>query len=178
MSMTRISCIIILKTEVHLRLEPNPHGGLAFASELHTDRLAKQYQNLVRHHVMERDHKGILTGSSLTDIRFVLTNGAVHLKHTDGGDLRESAYRAVRQGLEKAESILLEPYYEFLIDVDTASVGRVLSDITRLHGVFEPPETFGERTRIKGNGPVETFSIIRQSCFLLQKEPEPSRFGF
>jgi len=143
--------------EVHLRLEPNPHGGLVFASEVHVDRLAKQYQNLIRHSVMERDHKGILTGSSLTDIRFVLTNGAVHEKHTHGGDLREATWRAVRQGMEKAKSVLLEPYYQFLIDVDTASVGRVLSDITRLHGVFDPPEAIGERSRIKGSGPVEKF---------------------
>ena len=143
--------------EVHLRLEPNPNGGLAFASELHIDRLAKQYQNLIRHSIMERDHKGILTGSSLTDIRFVLTNGAIHEEHTHGGDLREATWRAVRQGMEKAESVLLEPYYEFLIDVDTASVGRVLSDITRLHGIFDPPEAFGERSRVKGSGPVEQF---------------------
>jgi translation elongation factor EF-G len=143
--------------EVHLRLEPNPHGGLVFASEVHVDHLAKQYQNLIRHHVMERDHKGILTGSSLNDIRFVLTNGAVHEEHTHGGDLREAAYRAVRQGLEKAESVLLEPYYEFIIDVDSMAVGRVLSDITRLHGIFEPPEIIGERSCIKGNGPVATF---------------------
>ena len=143
--------------EVHLRLEPNPGGGLAFASELHVDILARQFQNLIKHHIMERDHKGVLTGSSLTDIRFVLTNGAIHLKHTSGGDLREAAYRAVRQGMEKAESILLEPYYEFLIDADIDSVGRVLSDITRLNGVFEPPEITGERAVIRGNGPVAAF---------------------
>ena len=143
--------------EVHLRLEPNPGGGLAFKSELHTDKLGKQYQNLIRHHVLERDHKGVLTGSSLTDVCFVLTNGAVHLKHTDGGDLREATYRAVRQGLEKAESELLEPFYEFYIDVDIASVGRVLTDITRMHGRFDPPENNGERVFIKGSGPVATF---------------------
>ena len=143
--------------EVHLRLEPNPNGGLAFTSEMHIDQLAKQYQNLIHQSVMERDHKGILTGSSLTDIRFVLTNGAIHKEHTSGGDLREATWRAVRQGMEKAESVLLEPYYEFLIDVDTSSVGRVLTDITKLHGTFTPPETIGERSRIKGNGPVERF---------------------
>jgi translation elongation factor EF-G len=143
--------------EVHLRLEPNPGGGLTFASELSVDQLASQHQNAICHHVLKRDHKGVLTGSSLTDIRFVLTNGAVHLEHTSGGDLREAAYRAVRQGLEKAESLLLEPYYEFFINVDTAHAGRVLSDINRLHGTFEPPETGGQRMRITGNGPVETF---------------------
>jgi len=143
--------------EVHLRLEPNPGGGLEFKSELHTDRLARQYQNLIRHHVLERDHKGILTGSSLTDVTFILTDGAIHKEHTDGGDLREAAYRAVRQGLEKAKAVLLEPYYEFYIDVDITSIGRVLSDITRLYGSFEPPETINERTHVKGKGPVATF---------------------
>jgi small GTP-binding protein len=143
--------------EVHLRLEPNPLGGLEFSSELHIDRLTKQYQNLIRHHVMDRDHKGILTGSSLTNMRFVLTNGAIHLEHTSGGDLGEAVCRAIRQGMEKAEPMLLEPYYRFNIDVDTAHAGRVLSDIARLHGVFEPPETVGERVRITGNGPVATF---------------------
>ncbi|MCL2873421.1 MAG: TetM/TetW/TetO/TetS family tetracycline resistance ribosomal protection protein [Defluviitaleaceae bacterium] len=143
--------------EVHLRMEPNPGGGFEFKSELHTDRLAKQYQNLIRHHVLDRDHKGILTGSSLTDIRFVLTDGAVHVQYTDGGDLRESAYRAVRQGLEKAKSVLLEPYYEFYIDVDTTSIGRVLSDIARLYGIFDPPETIGDRSYVKGKGPVASF---------------------
>jgi len=143
--------------EVHLRLEPNPNRGLEFESELHVDRLPMQFQNSIRHFALERDHKGILTGSSLTDVRFVLTNGAIHLEHTVGGDLREATYRAVRQGLEKAESVLLEPYYEFSINVDTAYAGRVLSDISRLHGTFEPPGTEGDRVRITGSGPVETF---------------------
>ena len=143
--------------EVHLRLEPNPDSGLDFESELHIDKLGRQYQNMIRHNALERDHRGVLTGSSLTDVRFVLTNGAVHLEHTDGGDLKEATYRAVRQGLEKAESVLLEPFYEFYIDVDIASVGRVLSDITRFHGSFDPPENTGERVHVKGRGPVATF---------------------
>jgi len=143
--------------EVHLRLEPNPDMGLDFSSEVHVNQLAKQHQNLIRHHLMERDHKGILTGSTLDNVCFVLTNGAVHEKHTHGGDLREAAYRAVRQGLEKAESVLLEPYYEFTIDVDSSAVGRVISDITKLHGTFEPPVISGERSSIKGAGPVATF---------------------
>jgi len=143
--------------EVHLRLEPNPAGGLEFRSELHTARLPQQCQNAIRNHIMERDHKGVLTGSSLADIRFILTNGAVHLEHTSGGDLREATYRAIRQGLEKAASVLLEPYYEFAIDVDTPQAGRVLSEITRRHGGYDPPETNGGRTRIVGKGPAETF---------------------
>ena len=143
--------------EVHLRIEPNPNMGLDFASEVHVNQLAKQHQNLIRHHLMERNHKGILTGSTLDNVRFVLTNGVVHEKHTHGGDLREAAYRAVRQGLEKADSVLLEPFYEFIIDVDSVHVGRVISDITKLHGTFEPPVISGERSVIKGNGPVSTF---------------------
>ncbi|MCL2015250.1 MAG: TetM/TetW/TetO/TetS family tetracycline resistance ribosomal protection protein [Defluviitaleaceae bacterium] len=143
--------------EVHLRIEPNPKGGCTFASEVHVDNFPKQYQNLVEHHVLERDHKGVLTGSSLTDVKIVLTKGAIHLKHTHGGDLKEATYRAVRQGLEKAENIILEPYYSFIIYVDTPTLGRVLSDITAMHGTFEPPETLGDRACIKGSGPVATF---------------------
>ncbi|MCL1987238.1 MAG: TetM/TetW/TetO/TetS family tetracycline resistance ribosomal protection protein [Firmicutes bacterium] len=143
--------------EVHLRIEPNPKGGITFASEVHVDNLPKQHQNLIQHHALERDHKGILTGSSLTDVHFVLTKGAIHLKHTHGGDLKEATYRAVRQGLEKAACIILEPHYSFIIYVDTPTLGRVLSDITAMHGTFEPPETLGERTCIKGSGPVATF---------------------
>ena len=164
--------------EVHLRLEPNAGGGLAYSSELHVDRLPKQYQNLIRHHVMDRDHKGVLTGSSLADIRFVLTNGAVHLEHTSGGDLREAAYRAVRQGMEKADSVLLEPYYAFFIDVDTAQAGRVLSDITRLHGVFDPPEATGARVRIAGRGPVETFLDYQTELLSFTKGAGAASFQF
>ena len=144
--------------EVHFRLEPNPHGGIIFDSELHVDRLARQYQNLIRHFILQRDHKGVLTGGSVTDIRFVLTNGAIHLKHTEGGDLREAAWRAVRQGLSKAQSILLEPWYAFDIEVLQTYSGRVLSDITRLHGDFKAPEiTPTGIVHIHGKGPAATF---------------------
>jgi translation elongation factor EF-G len=155
--------------EVHLRLEPNPIGGLEFESELNVNQLPRQHQNAICCHLLERDHKGVLTGSSLTDIRFVLTNGAVHLEHTAGGDLREAAYRAVRQGIEKAESVLLEPYYEFFIDVDLTYAGRVLSDINRLHGTFAPPKTVGERVRITGKGPVEAFLHYQTELLSLTK---------
>jgi len=140
--------------EVHVRLEPAQGEGFSFKSELHTDKLGRQHQNLIRQMLLERDHKGMLTGSSLTDVCFVLANAAVHLKHTHGGDLREAAWRAVRQGLRKAKNQLMEPYYYFAIDVDTVQSGRVLSDITKRAGTFEPPETFGERTHIEGKGPV------------------------
>ena len=144
--------------EAHIRLEPNPHGGVAFESEIHVDRLGRQYQNLIQHFILQRDHKGALTGSSITDVRFVLTNGAAHLEHTVGGDLREAAWRAVRQGLFKAESVLLEPWYAFEIEVSRAFSGRALSDITRLHGDFDTPEfTAAGIARIRGKGPAATF---------------------
>lgn len=102
--------------EVNLLLEPGPRGsGITFESRCHVDVLSVNYQNLVRTHVFERTHRGILTGSPLTDVRVVLTNGRSHLKHTEGGDFREATYRAIRQGLEKAENLLLEPWYRFEI---------------------------------------------------------------
>ena len=144
--------------EVHLRLEPNPRGGVTFDTELHVDRLGRQYQNLIRHFVLQRDHKGVLTGSSVTDIRFVLTNGAIHLKHTEGGDLREAAWRAARQGLSKAESVLLEPWYAFDIQTTRIYAGKILSDIARLHGEFDAPEiTAAGVAHIHGKGPVAEF---------------------
>ncbi|MDR1536695.1 MAG: TetM/TetW/TetO/TetS family tetracycline resistance ribosomal protection protein [Clostridiales bacterium] len=142
--------------EVHFRLEPNPGGGIAFASELSADRLPMQHQNAIRHFVLARDHKGVLTGSSVTDMKVILANGAVHLKHTDGGDLREASWRAIRQGLEKAESILLEPYYEFEANVNMDHLGRLLSDLARLRGEFSPPEPAHGRALVRGRGPVET----------------------
>lgn len=143
--------------EVHLRMEPNPGRGLEFASELHTDVLSKQVQNLICQTVLTEEHRGVLTGSRLNDVRFVLTAGAVHLKHTEGGDVREAACRAIRQGLEKAESQLLEPYYDFQIEVTHNHTGHVLSDITRLQGAYDPPQSIGDQTRITGSGPVVQF---------------------
>lgn len=143
--------------EVHLRMEPNPGGGLEFISELHTDVLARQIQNLIRQTVLTEDHRGVLTGSRLNDVRFVLTAGAVHLKHTEGGDIREATCRAIRQGLEKAESQLLEPYYDFQIEVTHNHTGRILTDIIRRHGIYNPPQSLGRQTRITGRGPVVHF---------------------
>ncbi len=144
--------------EVQLRLEPNPRGtGITFASECHVDDLTLNFQRLIESHVFEKDHKGTLTGSSLTDVHIVLQDGRAHEKHTSGGDFREATYRAIRQGLEKAESVLLEPYYRFEVYVDTEHLGRVLSDIQKLHGTFEPPVQSGNTVRIGGRGPVATF---------------------
>lgn len=144
--------------EVHLRLEPAPrNSGITFESECHVDDLPLSYQNLVKSHVFERTHKGILTGSPLTDVKITLLIGRYHEKHTSGGDFREATYRAIRQGLEKASNVLLEPYYSFKIDVELEYMGKVLSDIQRMHGNFNTPETNGNKAIIIGTGPVATF---------------------
>ena len=145
--------------ETNIRMEPAPRGsGISFESECHVDDLTLNYQNLIRTHVFERAHRGVLTGAELTDVKVVLTAGRAHLKHTEGGDFREATYRAIRQGLMNAKSVLLEPYYRFEILVPSEASGRVMSDIPAMAGEFEPPETLGEDTRIRGRGPVATFA--------------------
>jgi len=144
--------------EAQLRLEPTNRGeGITFASECHVDNLAVNFQRLIENHVFEKVHKGVLTGSPITDIKIVLQNGRAHIKHTEGGDFREATYRAIRQGLEKAESILLEPFYKFEIYVEEAYLGRVMSDIQRRRGTFESPLQSDENVCIRGRGPVESF---------------------
>ncbi len=145
--------------EVNLRLEPAPRGsGISFASECHVDHLAANYQNLIRTHVFERVHRGVLTGAELTDVRVVLTAGRAHLKHTEGGDFREATYRAIRQGLMQAQNVLLEPFYRFEIVVPSEFAGRVMADIPVLAGEFDAPEMLGGDARICGRGPVATFA--------------------
>jgi len=145
--------------EVQLRLEPNPRGtGITFTSECHVDNLAINFQHLIESHVFEKAHKGILTGSPITDINIVLQDGRAHIKHTKGGDFREATYRAIRQGLEKAKSILLEPFYQFEITVHQSYLGRIMSDIQKMRGSYEPPIQVDEdNVCIRGRGPVETF---------------------
>ncbi len=144
--------------EAHLRLAPAPRGsGIAFQSQCHVDDLPLNYQNLIRTHVFERAHKGVLTGSPLTDVQITLLSGRAHLKHTEGGDFREAVYRAIRQGLMKAQSVLLEPFYRFFITVPADCLGRVMTDVAALHGACEPPEPLGAEARIAGRGPVSTF---------------------
>lgn len=144
--------------EVHLRLEPAKRdSGISFASECHVDTLAIQYQNLVQTHVFERVHKGILTGSPLTDIRIVLTAGKAHLKHTEGGDFREAVYRAIRQGLEKAENVLLEPWYQFEISAPDEYAGKIMADVQKRSGEFDPPMLAENVVSISGRGPVASF---------------------
>lgn len=144
--------------EVHLKLEAGErNSGITFESVCHTDDLTVGNQNLVKTHIFEKDHHGILTGSPITDLKITLLTGRAHNKHTSGGDFREATFRALRQGLEKAKNVLLEPYYSFKMEVPLDFMGRVLSDIQKLKGDFNPPETIHNKAIIKGRGPVATF---------------------
>ncbi len=141
--------------EVHLILEPGEQGsGLVFGTSCSEDVLDKNWQRLILTHLQEKEHKGVLTGSAITDMRITLAAGRAHLKHTEGGDFREATYRAVRQGLMQAESVLLEPYYTFSLEVPLENTGRALHDIQKMDGEFEPPETAGEMSVIRGSAPV------------------------
>lgn len=143
--------------EVHLILEPGRRGsGLQFDTICSEDVLDRNWQRLVLTHLMEKIHRGVLTGSAITDIKITLAAGRAHLKHTEGGDFRESTYRAVRQGLMQADSILLEPYYDFRLEVPSECVGRALTDIQKRYGEFKPPEVEGEDSVIVGSVPVAT----------------------
>lgn len=143
--------------EVHLLMEPGERGsGLQFLSACSEDVLDRNWQRLILTHLEEREHPGVLTGSPITDMRITLVTGRAHLKHTEGGDFRQATYRAVRQGLKQAKSLLLEPVYEFRLEVPGDTVGRALSDIQRMEGSFLPPETAGEFTVITGTAPVVT----------------------
>lgn len=141
--------------EVHLLLEPLEEGsGLVFASEVSVDQLDGNWQRLILTHLEEKEHLGVLTGSAITDMKITLIAGKAHQKHTEGGDFRQAAYRAVRQGLKKAQSILLEPYYKFRLEVPTENVGRAMADIQRMNGRFEPPVKEGDMSVLSGSAPV------------------------
>ncbi|MCZ2258302.1 GTP-binding protein [Sporosarcina sp. G11-34] len=144
--------------EVHLKIEPaERNSGISFENASHANHLSIGNQNSVRHHLFERDHHGLLTGSTLTDVKITLLTGRGHNEHTSGGDFREATYRALRQGLEQAQNILLEPYYDYKIKVDLDHMGRVLADIQQAHGSFSAPETISNKVIIKGTVPVSTF---------------------
>ena len=163
--------------EVHLKLEPGErNSGITFESVCHTDDLTVGNQNLVKTHIFERDHHGILTGSPITDIKITLLTGRAHNKHTSGGDFREATFRALRQGLEKAKNVLLEPYYSFKMEVPLDYMGRVLSDIQKLKGDFNPPETIHNKAIIKGRGPVATF--INYSLEFISFTKGKGKFNF
>ena len=141
--------------EVHLLMEPGEQGsGVVLATACPEDVLDRNWQRLILTHLAERAHPGVLTGSHLTDVKITLLAGRAHLKHTEGGDFRQATYRAVRQGLMEARSILLEPWYSFRLEVPAPQVGRAMSDIQRMGGDCEPPETTGELTVLTGSAPV------------------------
>ena len=141
--------------EVHLLLEPLPRGsGLQFESRCSEDVLSRNWQRLVLTHLQEKQHRGVLTGSAITDMRISLINGRAHLKHTEGGDFRQATYRAVRQGLMKAQSILLEPVYDFRLEIPAESIGRALSDVQRMYGTVLNQEILGDRALLTGQAPV------------------------
>ena len=144
--------------EVHLRLSPGKRGeGITFESRCHVDDLHISFQSLVRSHVFERVHPGVLTGSPLTDLHVELLSGRAHLKHTEGGDFRESTYRAIRQGLMKAKCQLLEPFYRFDLTLPADCLGRAMTDILSRHGSHDAPDLQGETVRLTGRGPVAAF---------------------
>ena len=147
--------------EVHLLLEPGPRGsGVQLAADCPPDTLAENWQRLVLTHLAERTHPGVLTGAPLTDVKITLAAGKAHLKHTEGGDFRQATYRAVRQGLQTARSknavVLLEPWYDFTLEVPADAIGRAMADIQRMCGSFEAPETLGDTARLTGRLPVAT----------------------
>ena len=141
--------------EVHLLLEPAPRGsGLILTADCPTDELDLNWQRLILTHLAEKPHLGVLTGSPITDMKLTLVAGRAHVKHTEGGDFRQATYRAVRQGLMQAESVLLEPWYDFRLELPAEQVGRAMSDLQRMNGETAPPETFGEETVLTGSAPV------------------------
>jgi len=140
--------------EVHLLLEPLPQGsGLVFDTQCPTDVLDGNFQNLVLTHLAEKTHLGVLTGSPITDMRISLLIGRAHLKHTEGGDFRQATYRAVRQGLMQAKSVLLEPWYDFILTLPTEQIGRAITDIRAMSGQFDAPESVGTVSVLQGTVP-------------------------
>lgn len=170
--------------EVHLLLKPGKRGsGLVFKADCKEDVLDKNWQRLILTHLYEKTHIGVLTGSPITDMEIILKSGKAHPKHTEGGDFRQATYRAVRQGLRSAKSILLEPYYDFVLEIPNENVGRAMSDIQLMHGTFNPPELDGEMSVLTGSAPVSAMcdyaGTVRQytrgvgklSCTLKGYEP-------
>ena len=141
--------------EVHLLLEPLPRGsGIELSSSCPEDELDRSWQRLILTHLAEKQHIGVLTGSPVTDIRFTLAAGRAHIKHTEGGDFRQATYRAVRQGLMQAESVLLEPWYSFVLEVPAEQIGRAISDVRAMNGEIDSPEDAGGMKRLEGAAPV------------------------
>ena len=141
--------------EVQLLLEPGERGsGIVYDTACSEDVLDRNWQRLIMTHLMEKEHIGVLTGSPVTDMKVTILTGRAHLKHTEGGDFRQATYRAVRQGLRKAESVLLEPWYEFRLEVPSEMVGRAMSDVQKMGGSFSEPQPSGDFTILTGKAPV------------------------
>ena len=162
--------------EVHLLLKPLPRGrGLVFDTVCPTDVLDGNYQKLILTHLSEKTHRGVLTGAPITDMKITLLVGKAHLKHTEGGDFRQATYRAVRQGLMQAKSVLLEPWYDFILTVPTEQIGRGITDIRAMGGEFEAPESVGSLSTLRGLVPAaevkdyaETLAAYTQGLGRLQ----------
>lgn len=143
--------------EVHLLMEPGaPGSGIVLQSAVSEDALERNWQRLILTHLAEREHPGVLTGAPVTDLVITLIAGRAHVKHTEGGDFRQATYRAVRQGLMKAQSVLLEPWYDFRLTLPTDAVGRAMTDIPRMNGTFSQPEAEGEFLVMEGSAPVSS----------------------
>ena len=156
--------------EVHLLLEPGELGsGLEFVLGCSEDLLEKNWQRLVLTHLKEKEHKGVLTGSAITDLKITLVSGRAHKKHTEGGDFREATYRAVRQGLKQAESILLEPYYTFTLELPENLVGRAMTDIEKMYGTCEISGYEEDRAILVGSGPVATMRNYQREVIAYTK---------
>ncbi|MDO5293233.1 MAG: TetM/TetW/TetO/TetS family tetracycline resistance ribosomal protection protein [bacterium] len=156
--------------EVHLLMEPGERGsGLTFGTDCSEDVLGRNWQRLVLTHLEEKEHRGVLTGSYITDMKITLVSGRAHNKHTEGGDFREATYRAVRQGLKQAESILLEPYYEFSLELPEKMVGRAMTDIEKMHGTCELTQSEGEFSILTGSAPVVTMKNYHQEVLAYTK---------
>lgn len=156
--------------EVHLVMTPSERGsGLTFESDCSEDVLDRNWQRLILTHLKEREHKGVLTGSAITDMKISLVSGRAHLKHTEGGDFRQAVYRAVRHGLMKAENVLLEPYYAFRLEIPAANVGRALSDMDRLCAKAQPPMVESDHAVITGIAPVACMQEYSQEVISYTK---------
>ncbi len=156
--------------EVQLILEPGkPGSGLRFATSCSEDNLDRNWQRLILTHLLEKEHKGVLTGSAITDMKITLVAGRAHLKHTEGGDFRQSTYRAVRHGLKRAESVLLEPVYEFRLEVPDSNIGRAMTDMERMHGVFEAPFSEEDKMVLTGTVPAASLGDYQQEVISYTK---------
>ncbi len=156
--------------EVHLLLEPGERGsGLEFVVDCSDDVLGKSWKNLILSHLEEKVHKGVLTGSAITDMKMTLVSGRAHNKHTEGGDFREATYRAVRQGLMEAESLLLEPYYAFHLELPEKMVGRAMTDIEKMHGTCQISHIEGEMAVLTGSAPVVTMRNYQKDVIAYTK---------